>query len=498
MARTPSLPLHQDIFTYGPALSEHEIRLLSVEPGRSKICCSLTTHRLDTQPVYEALSYAWGDDRKAYPIICNGQRLYVTKSLFLALCQLRRNGQAARLWVDALCINQADNAEKSVQVRMMRAIYEGAQHVLVWLGLAEETDEAGLELLRRVHDRCGLTQPDDMSKDFSFPQQLGLPGINDPGWRSVFKMLHRPYFSRIWIVQEFLLARRCTVLLGPHNIDGDAVLAFAGATQKYPGLQDAMAINSSINATWVINSASLNAPAGAGVTPGPPHPEGSSSKINVPVACQPSFISLWFLKYTLFRFGGVLIVELLNNTRMFKAKDPRDRIFALVGLASHFDPDFAKRLVDYNKSFRDLQIELAMWLLGNQRRTESMVLSYAGDTGRQLDSLPSWVPDWSGGTSSVYACPLVATYYAYHDIASMLNPPVDRRFISGTVSQCVPPPQSVNVLTASSPLPENGNLVHRSGLCGIDHQPHSLYDINYVADRRATLVAALPRDGSVG
>lgn len=134
----------------------------------------------------------------------------------------------------------------------------------------------------------------------------------------------------------------------------------------------------------------------------------------------------------------MLILELLNNTRMFKAKDPRDRIFALVGLASHFDPVFAKQLVDYNKSLRQVQIELAMWLLVNQRRTESMVLSYASDNGQELDSLPSWVPDWSGSAGLVYTYPLVATYYAYHDIVTMPNPPVDRRIISATVSKCFP------------------------------------------------------------
>lgn len=179
MARDPYPPFHQDTFTYGPALSELEIRLLSIDPGTSKICCNLTTHRLDTKPVYDALSYAWGDDRQGHAITCNGQRLYVIKSLFRALCQLRRKGQTTRLWVDALCINQADNAEKSVQVRMMGDIYRGAQYVRVWLGLAEETDEAGLELLRRVHDRCGLTQLDDTSKDFSFLQQLVVPERHD-------------------------------------------------------------------------------------------------------------------------------------------------------------------------------------------------------------------------------------------------------------------------------------------------------------------------------
>jgi hypothetical protein len=317
-------------------------------------------------------------------------------------------------------------------VGMMRTIYENAEHVRVWLGPAQETDEAGLELLRRVHRRCGMIQPGDTALDDSSPQQLGLPDTNDASWESVLRILHRPYFSRIWIVQEFLLARRCTILLGRHSIDGDAVLAFGGAFKKYPRLQDTLAINSHINTTWVVDSAWVSPPPGASVTQGS---DGSSAQINIPFACNPSFASLWFLKSTLLSLGGLLILELLNHTRIFKSKDPRDRIFALVGLASHFDPEFRRRLVDYSKSLREVQMELAGWLMKNQRSAGSMLFSYAGHgqvRQQQLEApAPSWVPDWS---SASFTWPLAATYYAYDDPALSPQSTVERWFVSHTVS----------------------------------------------------------------
>ncbi|KAK3897247.1 HET-domain-containing protein [Staphylotrichum tortipilum] len=430
MAPSPSRPFSGDIYTNGAQLSSREIRLLRILPGRKEIRCTLTTHPLSAKPQYDALSYAWGPDRKPHAIICDGRRLFVTKSLFHALCQLRRNGQTALLWVDAVCINQADDEEKSVQVRIMRQIYERAGEVKVWLGLEEASDAMGLVLLRQVYRRCGMTDPSDLvTRDWTIVEFLNLPGMEDPAWRAVLKILHRPYFSRIWIVQEFLLARRRTVLLGPHTIDGDILLAFAGAMAKYPRIDEAVRANSTISTTLVVDAAWANPPVGSQLVPDPANPTGPSRQIAIPAAVTPPIMTLWFLHFTTSQFGGALMLELLNWTRIFKAKDPRDRIFALVGLASHFDPEFAHHLVDYKKPLAEVQTELARWFLKHHRRTESMAFSYV-DAAGQSASLPSWVPDWAGGGgTSMATSTLVATFYEVDDSA-IPNPFVYRRFLS--------------------------------------------------------------------
>ena len=64
--------------------------------------------------------------------------------------------------------------------------------------------------------------------------------------------------------------------------------------------------------------------------------------------------NFWFLKFTLSRYPGLFLLELLNGASMFKATDPRDRIFALVGLASHQDPAFIKLFANYDKSVYDV------------------------------------------------------------------------------------------------------------------------------------------------
>ncbi|KAF1982758.1 hypothetical protein K402DRAFT_295350, partial [Aulographum hederae CBS 113979] len=83
---------------------------------------------------YDALSYAWESDKGTTIIQVDGHHLQVTRNLAHALRRLRRPGVARTLWVDAICINQSDNEEKSRQVGMMKNIYESASFVLIWLG----------------------------------------------------------------------------------------------------------------------------------------------------------------------------------------------------------------------------------------------------------------------------------------------------------------------------------------------------------------------------
>ncbi|KAL2354621.1 heterokaryon incompatibility, partial [Cryomyces antarcticus] len=96
--------------------------------------CELSIASFDSIPQYEALSYVWGNPADPKYIELDKQKFPVTHNLHATLRALRNNRTKRVLWVDALCINQADIPERIAQVAQMRHIYEAAQEVAVWLG----------------------------------------------------------------------------------------------------------------------------------------------------------------------------------------------------------------------------------------------------------------------------------------------------------------------------------------------------------------------------
>jgi len=121
---------------YQPLARSDAIRLLRLEPGQfsDKVQGTLCHANLDKNPVYVALSYVWGDPAVTAPIFCNGTEVGVTVSLANALARLRKPNASVVVWADALCINQADAAERSRQVGIMARIYKTATQVVVFLG----------------------------------------------------------------------------------------------------------------------------------------------------------------------------------------------------------------------------------------------------------------------------------------------------------------------------------------------------------------------------
>jgi hypothetical protein len=122
-------------------LEPGEIRLLEVQPYPSNVdntlALDLKHAPLSRQADYAALSYAWGNTVNTVPIEVNGATFEVTGNLHEALSCLRdvitRAGQDFKVWVDAICINQHDVTEKSMQVPRMSQIYSGAERTLIWL-----------------------------------------------------------------------------------------------------------------------------------------------------------------------------------------------------------------------------------------------------------------------------------------------------------------------------------------------------------------------------
>lgn len=128
-----------------------EFRLLILEPSTDRFApvrCKLKRACFDDGNLkYTALSYAWGDPLATTPIVVNGIEARVTFNLEAALRHIRKPSCAVVLWIDALCINQEDVAEKNRQVEMMRDIYSSAELVIAWLGSASEDSDLVMKIL---------------------------------------------------------------------------------------------------------------------------------------------------------------------------------------------------------------------------------------------------------------------------------------------------------------------------------------------------------------
>jgi Heterokaryon incompatibility protein (HET) len=123
-----------------------EIRLIQLLPGSydDYVCCHMVVVSLSNEPKYKALSYTWGDLQITLPICVDGCILSSTLNLESALRQFRQRNEVVILWIDAICINQLDNGERTQQVALMGDIYSQSQEVVIWLGKDLESSTVGI------------------------------------------------------------------------------------------------------------------------------------------------------------------------------------------------------------------------------------------------------------------------------------------------------------------------------------------------------------------
>lgn len=148
-----------------------EIRLLEIlldDSDSSPVAVKIHVVSLNDDPEFTALSYVWGDPNETKDISIRGKKLPVTINLEAALKEIRRSDRhmcegrprssssvpsknkdgsnvvlGTRIWIDALCINQLDDLEKSLQVRKMDQIYRRATQVFIWLGESDPETSKG-------------------------------------------------------------------------------------------------------------------------------------------------------------------------------------------------------------------------------------------------------------------------------------------------------------------------------------------------------------------
>lgn len=140
--------------------ARRETRLLVVDTsqldGEGRVCCHLETVSLLANPCpsYEAISWCWGDQARRAEILLNREVTEVSRNAAEVLRRVAFDQRHARVWLDAVCINQIDIAERGQQVSMMREVYSKAERVLAWLGEDEGTTESALRSIDDVLAQC--------------------------------------------------------------------------------------------------------------------------------------------------------------------------------------------------------------------------------------------------------------------------------------------------------------------------------------------------------
>lgn len=223
-------------------LSTHQIRILVPDSTDSSgLSWELKTVNMDDPSLhFTALSYVWACDTHpdTFLISCNKHRLYVHYNLYTALPFIARRynsnkALATPYWIDAICINQADDEEKTSQIRLMNRIYRQADRVLVWLNLTDNPESQAfipraIELLPLLvkefaRSRQYLETDADarLTPDFVVDRKLGYLGRR--GWEAIINLIRNPYFRRVWTVQEIALAKEITFLCGEHEIESQLI-----------------------------------------------------------------------------------------------------------------------------------------------------------------------------------------------------------------------------------------------------------------------------------
>jgi hypothetical protein len=200
---------------YSPLADSDEIRLLCLQPRVSgspnrPIKCTIKHIKLSSKTRYEALSYMWGP-QVFRAIELDGKLCKVRINLWQALFRLRFENRSRILWIDALCINQADLNERNHQVTQMGKIYRNASTVVAWLGEPDSASSAAIKMLLEA----GLGRASRVAYPILF-RDCPTNALD-----AVHAIFLQEYWTRLWIVQEVTLAWEVILQWGTEIIAWD-------------------------------------------------------------------------------------------------------------------------------------------------------------------------------------------------------------------------------------------------------------------------------------
>ncbi|KAK1447101.1 hypothetical protein CMEL01_08940 [Colletotrichum melonis] len=430
-------PYSANMFTHAPLNeSRREIRLVRIRPppneqvsAKKTIALEIKHASLDEPGLsYAALSYVWGIATDTTSIEIEGASFSVTSNLHAALQQLQINSVDSWLWIDALCIEQANLEEKNWQIGTMRDIFSGADMVYVWLGPGTENSDLAMDFISRTGTTLNKYDAVDLRSKFRDNQEVKLyirerfspqgEAINPSesmttveeayrtieystpqekseieerecltriklavydifcdffGHRSrriseaIRDLLDREYWQRIWIIQEVVLARSASVVV-------------AGNRSVLLDIFDA-----ALRILWDHRGAvHLD------------HP--SWTRFTLPISGALRGLKSLGVRYQRRRGVRVRLENILWELTVaperphYSATDPRDILFGLLGILEENEKQSSR--VDYSLSKEDVFVNITTTILDSPGGGSSRFRLDSTVPGDRNGTLPTWVPDW--------------------------------------------------------------------------------------------------------
>lgn len=428
-------------FRHHYALDDNSVRLLRfVRPkwytlGLARPSLVIETHPVDKSPKYVALSYTWGPPQDGIagdefsdklPVLVNGRPFPVLRNLMDALCCLHWrwdfDDDVQHLWVDAICINQNDLAERAAQVGIMDRIYKRAASTSIWLGRANPEAAKAIKMVKTIllippedFGRYYRQHPNGVPPPDEFWHERGLPSPEKNGeeWKPLINFLEHRWFSRTWVIQEVTLSSSDNVFVfwGPYAMTWDELgrVVFAGRVARLGQLGTLPAL-----------SRYLSGDSSDG------HGDGKAKGMKDWVVSD-SFANsfqLWYNRHRYLQLGNPIPVDdtMRNEMRSLSgcttdnavswlmyfaltnrwadATDPRDKVFGHLGLINNIaEQDGLSPLavrVNYSADITSAHIyEQTMRHLIDQTDSLAVLMAINDPPYSRQPNLPSWVPDLS-------------------------------------------------------------------------------------------------------
>ncbi|SPO03249.1 uncharacterized protein DNG_05931 [Cephalotrichum gorgonifer] len=379
---------------YRPLSDNGEIRLLLLHPAPSleaPIECSLRHAFLSSHPRFEAVSYTWGTKGSGGNILLDGYPFGINENAEAALRRLRLPVETRWLWMDAICLNQDDYVEKNIHVPLMGAVYEKADQVLAWLG--EVKDGMLGTLLSTVKNRNRFTNEisfsmktwiDTYKHRSHLIRRDNLLNFNDSylveeiRFGEVRELLTRPWFTRGWIIQEAVVAKKLLLVCGPEVFEWDILRVMVSALTDDFGLGDTYNV--------------LRCP--------------EEPAIRARFHLINDLRSAWIKSR-----DEIRLVTVLFGFRGLQTTDPRDHIYAFLGLLREAGGSLI--IPEYRSSPSEIYTDVAQTII---------------DHTKSLDIL-SCVREWRGVGTEVQKVYAYSCYdqTKYHDLNCWLQRDNDKK-----------------------------------------------------------------------